>query len=160
MAKYHMNRKDKEIAERSGLIDVLKHGNYATIAMCRENEPYLVTMNYGYDEEEHVLYFHCAQRGLKLEFMRANPKVCATVIEDRGYKMGECDQAYRSVVFRGTMHTVEDLQEKKRAIDVLLNHLEDDPDRIREKSLKSDEVYEEVGILRLDIEEMTGKEAQ
>jgi nitroimidazol reductase NimA-like FMN-containing flavoprotein (pyridoxamine 5'-phosphate oxidase superfamily) len=158
MAKYHMNRKDKEITERETLIDALKHGNYATIAMCRENEAYLVTMNYGYDTEKQTLYFHCAQRGLKLDFIKANPRVCATVIEDRGYKMGECDHAFRSVVFWGTMHEVENLREKKRAIDVLLDHLEEQPDQIRDKSLKSDDVYQEVGILRLDIREMTGKQ--
>ncbi len=158
MPTYHMNRKDKEITERGGLIDALKHGDYATIAMCRENEPYLVTMNYGHDTEKHALYFHCAQKGLKLDFIRANPKVCATVIEDRGYKTGECDHAFRSVVFWGSMHLVEDLKEKKRAIDVLLEHLEEQPDQIRQTSLKSDDVYQEVGILRLDINEMTGKQ--
>jgi nitroimidazol reductase NimA-like FMN-containing flavoprotein (pyridoxamine 5'-phosphate oxidase superfamily) len=158
MAKYHMNRKDKEITEREALIDALKHGNYATIAMCRENEAYLVTMNYGYDTEKHALYFHCAQRGLKLDFIKANPRVCATVIEDRGYKMEECDQAFRSVVFWGTMHLVQDVQEKKRAIDVLLDHLEEQPDQIRQKSLKSDGAFQEVGILRLDVSEMTGKQ--
>ena len=158
MARGHMNRSDKAIADQDVLADILKLGKYVTIAMCRENEPYLVTMNYGYDTEKHALYFHCAQKGLKLDFIRANPKVCATVIEDRGYKTGECDHAFRSVVFWGTMHLVEDLKEKKRAIDVLLDHLEEQPDQIRQKSLKSDDVYREVGILRLDINEMTGKQ--
>jgi nitroimidazol reductase NimA-like FMN-containing flavoprotein (pyridoxamine 5'-phosphate oxidase superfamily) len=160
MAKYHMNRRDKEIDQPSLLDEILKHGKFCSIAMCRGEEPYIVTLNYGYDQQRNCLYFHCALKGLKLDFIQANPHVCATVIEDRGYKMGECDHAYRSVVFWGTMHAVEDLQEKKRAIDVMLNHLEDDPERIREKSLKSDEVYQEVGILRLDIDEMTGKEAE
>ncbi len=160
MAKYHMNRKDKEITEQSVLTEILSRGKFTSIAMCRENEPYLVTLNYGYNQKRNALYFHCALKGLKLDSIRANPRVCATVIEDRGYKMSECDHAYRSVVLWGTMYVVEGLQEKKLAIDVLLNHLENDPDRIREKSLKSDEVYEEVGILRLDIDEMTGKEAQ
>jgi nitroimidazol reductase NimA-like FMN-containing flavoprotein (pyridoxamine 5'-phosphate oxidase superfamily) len=158
MPIYHMNRKEKEISGREQLIDIIQQGKYASIAMCREGEPYLVTMNYGYDRQRNALYFHCAQKGLKLDFIRANPNACATVIEDRGYKMGECDHAFRSVVFWGTMYLVEDLQEKKRAVEVLLNHLEEDPNRVRQKSLKSDDVYQEVGILRLDIDEMTGKQ--
>jgi len=158
MPTYHMNRKEKEITDRGALIGILKQGKFASIGMCRGDEPYLVTMNYGYDQERNALYFHCALKGLKLDFVRSNPRVCGTVIEDRGYKIGECDQAYRSVVFWGSMYVVEDLQEKKRAIDVLLDHLEDDPDRVREKSLKSDDVYQKVGILRLDIDEMTGKQ--
>ena len=158
MARGHMNRSDKAITDQDVLADILKLGKYVTIAMCRENEPYAVTLNYGFDQERKALYFHCAQKGLKLDFIRANPQVCATVIEDRGYKTGECDHAFRSVVFWGTMHLVEDLHEKRRAIDILLDHLEEQPDRVRQKSLKSDEVYREVGILRLDIDEMTGKQ--
>jgi nitroimidazol reductase NimA-like FMN-containing flavoprotein (pyridoxamine 5'-phosphate oxidase superfamily) len=126
--------------------------------MCRENEPYIATLNYGYDKEGNALYFHCALEGLKLDFIRRNPSVCATVIEDRGYKMGECDHVYRSVVLRGKIHVVEDLQEKKHALDVMVNHLEDEPEKIKQRSLKSDEVYRQVGILRLDIEEIIGKQ--
>ena len=82
------------------------------------------------------------------------------MIEDLGYRIDECEQAYRSVVLWGRMHIVEELQEKKHAIDVLLAHLEDDPQQVKEKSIKSEETYEKVGILRLDIEEMTGKQGE
>jgi nitroimidazol reductase NimA-like FMN-containing flavoprotein (pyridoxamine 5'-phosphate oxidase superfamily) len=158
VAKYHMNRQDKEISERNGLLDIIRRGRYATIAMCRGNEPYVVTLNYGFDEDGNALYFHCALQGLKMDFIRSNANVCATVVQDMGYKTGECDQAYRSVVLWGTMHVVESPGEKKRAIEVLLNHLEDDPAEVRERSLKSNDAYEKVGVLRLDIEEMTGKQ--
>ena len=158
MAKYHMNRKEQEITEKNSLIEILKQGKYAVISMCRDNEPYLVTLSYGYDENKNALYFHCSQKGLKLDFINQNPSVCATVIEDRGYKMGDCSHAYRSVVFWGKMHIIKDLQEKKHALNILVNHLEDDPDIVKERSLKSDDVYEDVGILRLDITEMTGKQ--
>jgi nitroimidazol reductase NimA-like FMN-containing flavoprotein (pyridoxamine 5'-phosphate oxidase superfamily) len=57
------------------------------------------------------------------------------------------------------MYQIHDLTEKKHAINVLLEHLEDEPDIVREKSLKSDDDYKEVGILRLDITEMTGKKS-
>ncbi|MFH1336389.1 MAG: flavin-nucleotide-binding protein, partial [Candidatus Zixiibacteriota bacterium] len=67
--------------------------------------------------------------------------------------------AYRSVVFWGNMYQLHDLAEKKHAINILLEHLEDEPGIIREKSLKSDEDYKDVGILRLDITEMTGKKS-
>lgn len=160
MVEYHMNRKDKEITGRRTLIEIVRQGKFCSIAMCREAEPYLVTLNYGYDEAKGALYFHCALKGLKLKFIESNPKVCATVIDDRGYKSGECDHAYRSVVLWGRMHLVEDLKEKKHALEVLLNHLENDPAEIRERNLKSDEAYEKVGILRLNITEMTGKQGE
>ncbi len=158
MLKYHMNRKEKQITDPVVLNEILKQGKYVTIAMCRAKEPYIVALNYGYDENKNSLYFHCSLKGLKLDFIKHNSAVCATVIEDRGYKIGDCSQAYRSVVFWGKMYIIEDLEEKKHGINILLNHLEDNPGEIKEKSLKSDDIYKEVGILRLDITEISGKQ--
>jgi hypothetical protein len=155
-----MHRKEREITDRNRMIGLLKRGKYATIAMCRGNEPYVATLNYGYDEGRNALYFHCALSGLKLDFIKRNPSVCATVIEDRGYKMNECDHAYRSVILWGEIQVVKDIHEKKHALDVMTNHLEDEPESIKQRSLKSDDVYHQLGILRLDIEEMTGKQGQ
>ncbi len=158
MLKYHMNRKEKEMIDQGVLNEILKQGKYVMIAMCRENESYIVTLNYGYDDIKNALYFHCSLKGLKLDFINRNPAVCATVIEDRGYKIGDCSQAYRSVVFWGKMHIIDDLDEKKHGINILLNHLEDNPDEVKSRSLKSDDVYKDVGILKLDITEITGKQ--
>jgi nitroimidazol reductase NimA-like FMN-containing flavoprotein (pyridoxamine 5'-phosphate oxidase superfamily) len=160
MAKYHMNKKEREIEDRKAVLEILRGGRYVSIAMCRDNEPYIVTLSYGFDGNKNALYFHCSLKGLKLDFVNYNPRVCATVIEDKGYRMGECDQAYRSVIFWGKMHQVEDLQEKKHGMEILLNHLEDDPDQIRKRILKSDEAYGEVGMLRLDIMEISGKQRE
>ena len=160
MAKYHMNRKDREIINLKEIFEILQEGKYAVISMCRDNEPYIVTLNYGYDNDKNTLYFHNAFEGLKIDFIKYNPNVCATVIEDRGYIMNECAHAYRSVVFWGKMSIVEDIVEKKHAMEILLNHLEDNPSIIEERSLKNDKVYSELGILRLDIMEITGKKGR
>jgi nitroimidazol reductase NimA-like FMN-containing flavoprotein (pyridoxamine 5'-phosphate oxidase superfamily) len=157
MARYHMQKKDREITDQNELIEILKQGKYATISMCRENEPYLVTLNYGYDGNKNSLYFHCAKSGLKIDFIKENRQVCCTIIEDLGYVTDECEQKYRSVVFWGEMFFIEDLEEKKYGIDVLINHLEKNPEKVKEKSIKSEQRYTDVGILRLDIKELTGK---
>jgi nitroimidazol reductase NimA-like FMN-containing flavoprotein (pyridoxamine 5'-phosphate oxidase superfamily) len=158
--KYHMRLTDREITDHSEIADVLRNGKYAVVSMCRDNEPYIVTMNYGYDEARDALFFHCARKGLKLAFLTQNPAVCGTVIEDRGYVSGECAHAYRTVVFWGEMHVLERLEDKKHALEVMLDHLEDDPDEVRRKTLKDDKAYERVGILRLDIREISGKQGR
>ena len=160
MAKYHMQKKEREIKDPDELTEILRRGKYAVLSLCRGNEPYVVTLNYGYDEEKNALYFHSAPRGLKIDFITHNPNVCGTVIEDRGYVMNECSHAYRSVVFWGNMYVVERLEEKKHAMGILLTHLEDNPDPIRERSLKGEKVYNTLGILRLTIREITGKHGQ
>jgi nitroimidazol reductase NimA-like FMN-containing flavoprotein (pyridoxamine 5'-phosphate oxidase superfamily) len=152
-----MRRVEKEMTDRESLNEILKGGKYTVISMCKENEAYLVTLSYGYDETKNALYFHCAKEGQKIDFIKSNPIVCGTVIEDNGYEEG-CGQTYRSVVYRGKMVIVEDLQEKKIGFDVLLNQLENDPNTTKNKFLKKDETYENSGMLRLDIDEISGKE--
>jgi nitroimidazol reductase NimA-like FMN-containing flavoprotein (pyridoxamine 5'-phosphate oxidase superfamily) len=152
-----MHHKEREITDPKILDEILREGKFVVAALCRNDEPYLVSLSYGHDVEKGALYFHCAKKGLKTDFIRDNPAACLTVIEDRGYKMGECSQGYRSVVLRGEMHVVEELEEKKHGMEVLLRHLEDDPDPVRERNLKDDKAYIGVGILRFDIHEITGK---
>ncbi|MFX0032132.1 MAG: pyridoxamine 5'-phosphate oxidase family protein [Candidatus Hodarchaeota archaeon] len=157
MSKYHLRRIEKEVSDKEVLLEILKNGKFAIISLCKENEAYLVTLSYGYDEIKNSLYFHCAKEGQKIDFIKSNPFVCGTVIEDNGYEEG-CGQAYRSVVFRGKMEILVELQEKKYGFKVILNQLESDPELIKNKFLKKDETYENAGMLRLDITEITGKE--
>lgn len=157
MARYHIRKKEKEIKGQNVLKEVLKNGKYAVVSMCRDNEPYLVTMNYGYDRIKNALYFHCSLKGLKLDFIKHNPEVCGTVIEDRGYIKGDCKQAYRSVVFWGKIYIIGKIEEKKHGIEILLNHLEGGSEKYRE-GLKSEDAYKKVCILRLNLLEITGKQ--
>ena len=158
MSEYHIKRTDKVITDKNKLMSVLKSGKYAMLSLCRDNEPYIVTMNYGYDEKNRSLYFHAALEGLKLDFIEYNSQVCGTVIEDIGYKYGECNHAYRSVVFRGTITVLDDISQRKKGMDIMLNHLEKSPEDIKKKHLKDDNALSKVTILKLDIEEITGKE--
>ena len=157
MVKYHMRRVEKEIKDKAELIEILKGGKYTVISMCKENEPYIVSLSYGYDEDRHALYIHCSKEGQKIDFVKVNPFVCGTVIEDNGYEQG-CGQTFRSVVFRGKMVIVEEKEEKKRGFDFLLNQLENDPNGMKQKFFKKEETYQNTGMLRLDITDISGKE--
>ncbi len=158
MKKYHLhNRPNRELTQESEIDSILKNGKFAVISMCRENEPYIVTLSYGYDHSKNSLYFHCAKNGLKIDFLKYNKNVCATIIEDGGYIINECGHEYRSVVFWGDMQIVNDSVEKKHGMKVLLGHLEANDLIIKEQLLKSDNYYSKMEILRLDIKEIHGK---
>ncbi len=158
MRKYHLhNRPNREITDKSEINRILIEGKFAVISMCRENEPYIVTLSYGYDSENETLYFHCAKKGLKLDFLSSNKNVCATVIKDKGYVIDECEHEYESVVFWGDMQIVEELREKKHGMRILLHHLEDKDAVIKDKLLKSDDYYSKMEILKLKIEQIHGK---
>ncbi len=158
--KYHMRRSDREIKDENEINEILNGGKYIVVALCRENEPYIVTLSYGYDNEAGVIYMHSGKEGLKSEFIKANPKVCATIIDDRGYIQKECGHEYRTVVIHGRLSFVQELQEKKKAMEVILRQLEEIPEIVRERSLKNDEIYNNVAILRLNIENLTGKKGR
>lgn len=157
MNPYHVRRKEKEISGADEMREILASGRLAAVALCREGEPYIVTMNYGWDADNKTLYFHCAHEGMKIDFIRANDRACATVVEDHGYRHGECDHAYRSVVIRGPIGIVEELEEKKHGLKVLLGHQEKEPEPVRERTLPDDESYGKLSVLRIRIESITGK---
>jgi nitroimidazol reductase NimA-like FMN-containing flavoprotein (pyridoxamine 5'-phosphate oxidase superfamily) len=158
MQKYHLhNRPDRELTNQSEITAILKNGKYAVISMCRNNEPYIVTLSCGYDSKRNSLYFHCSPQGLKLDFIIANSQVCATVIDDGGYVVNECGHIYKTVVFRGTMKIISDLDEKKYGITIILDHLENDSEMKKAMLLKSVERYSEMEVLRLDISDIHGK---
>ncbi|MDP4269334.1 MAG: pyridoxamine 5'-phosphate oxidase family protein [Bacteroidota bacterium] len=161
MQKYHLhNRPNREIKADSDIYEILKNGKYSVISMCRDNEPYIVTLSYGFDSENKTLYFHCAPQGLKLDFIGANSQVCATVIEDGGYVINECGHNYRTVVFWGIMTIVTDLEEKIHGMSVLLNHLESDSMVIKDKLFKSNDYHSKMVVLKLDITQIHGKEGR
>jgi uncharacterized protein len=158
MQEYHLkNRPNREIISESEIYDILQRGKFVVISMCRDNEPYIVTLSYGYDAKERSLYVHCAPRGLKIDFFKSNNRICATIIEDGGYVVDECGHNYRTVVFWGNIHFVTDLEEKKYGMGILLNHLENDRQVILEKLLKSEDYYSNMEVLRIDIKQIHAK---
>ncbi len=93
---FHVRRKEREITDPDEMRQVLKATKYVTVALCMDNEPYLVSLSHGYDETKNCLYFHCAPEGKKLIYAKANPNVWGQAVLDFGVTE-ECDYAYTSV---------------------------------------------------------------
>ena len=155
-----MQKKEREIIDKRIIMEILKNGKFSTISMCRNDEPYIVTLSYGFDETFNCLYFHSAQNGLKLEYLKENKKVCGTILEDLGYVKSACSHKYRSIVFLGDMTIVEELDEKMHAFDIMLKHLEDNPSKLKKRFFKSDKSYNNTCLLKLEIISITGKASE
>jgi uncharacterized protein len=161
MPRYHMaNRPDREIQDQTAINEILMNGKFCVISMCHDNEPYIVTLSYGYDSVRNALFFHCSKEGLKLDFLRQNPRVCATIVEDKGYAANECAHNYRTAVFWGTMSVVTAPEEKKQGMGILISHLEKDQQVRMDKLRKSEEFYSIMEVLRLDIGQIHCKEGR
>jgi nitroimidazol reductase NimA-like FMN-containing flavoprotein (pyridoxamine 5'-phosphate oxidase superfamily) len=154
---FHVRRKDREITDAAVLKNVLKSTKYVTIALCMGDEPYLVSLSHGYDETCNCLYFHCADEGKKLVYLKANSKVWGQAVLDYGVT-DECDYAYKSVHFKGTISLINDLTEKQRAMEVLVRQLSATPE---EKLAKiKPEKLARTTMGKIDITYMTGKQHQ
>ena len=157
MASYHIRRRDREITDREVVVGIMKSVKYLVVAMADGNEPYLVTLSCGYSEEENAFYFHCAREGRKLDVIAKNPRVCATAIEDHGYVKGDCSHKYRSLVIYGTMTRVNDLDGMKHGIRVMFNQLEGEGEEVYSGFIKKDADFNNVAILKLQVEKLDAK---
>jgi nitroimidazol reductase NimA-like FMN-containing flavoprotein (pyridoxamine 5'-phosphate oxidase superfamily) len=135
--------------------NVLKSTKYVTVALCMDKDPYLVSLSHGYDEKRHCLYFHCASEGKKLVFAKANNKVWGQAVQDYGVT-DECDYAYTSVHFSGRLFIIEDLEEKRHAIEVLVRQLSTNPEE-KLADIKPEKLATTT-MGRIDIKYMTGKQ--
>lgn len=75
------------------------------LVMSRGDEPYAVPMNHSFFEGR--LYFHCAPEGMKLDFLRANPKVVYVVTTyfgppEKYVGTANCHGKWESAIVYGT----------------------------------------------------------
>jgi nitroimidazol reductase NimA-like FMN-containing flavoprotein (pyridoxamine 5'-phosphate oxidase superfamily) len=153
-----IRRKEKEITETAEMIAILKQAKYITVAMCLDDEPYLVTLSHGFDVENNCIYFHCAQEGKKIDILKKSNLVWGQALKDDGYATGKCDHLYATTQFKGRVTFITDENEKRHALRVMIDQLEEKPDEVYSEQV-TDKSVKRVGIGRIDIEGMSGKRA-
>ncbi|MCE7742700.1 MAG: flavin-nucleotide-binding protein [Candidatus Heimdallarchaeota archaeon] len=154
-----MRRKEKAIEDIEELQNILHTVKHITVAMCQDNEPYLVTLSHGYDPKEHCIFFHCASEGKKIDILKENNIVWGQALVDEGYIQGACDHLYATVQFKGKVRFLEDFEEKKAALELMINKLDEKPEEVAEKQLTEQSVTR-VAVGRIDIEYMSGKKSK
>lgn len=121
-----MTRRERQVTDINEIIKILDRAKVLHLGMVDGDEPYVVPMNYGYTMEDGKLtiYLHGARRGRKLDLMRANPKVffemCCDIVPFEGDVACKYGITYASIMGRGTAEIVEDVEEKKLALSVLM----------------------------------------
>ena len=106
------------------------------------------------------VYFHTALAGEKIDDIKRDPRVCFVVDQPIGHVMSgkkacSAGYLYRSVMILGQARLIHDITEKKAALDALMQKHEG-TDKSYEYSETS---VRKTGIVRIDIEQMTGKES-
>ena len=150
-----MRRKDREIKDKAEIERIIQEAFVCRVALSDGDSPYVFPVCFGF--KDGTIYFHSAQEGKKIEILKKNNKVCFEMDIDtkliEGEKGCEWGIRYSSVIGFGTASFVEDIEEKKKALHVLLAHYSDKSYEFPEPSLN------EVAIIKIRVESMTGKMA-
>lgn len=108
-------RRFKQAATPQECEEVLTSARRGVLAVHGENGyPYGLPVNYMYVDGK--IYFHCAKAGHKLDAIRANDKVCFTVLSEPVKNPCEWWNCFTSVICFGHVSEVTDEQEKDRIL--------------------------------------------
>ena len=152
-----MTKRERQVFDPDQIKAILDTAKVLHLGLAVDNEPYVVPMNYGYlmEDGKLTLYLHSAVLGKKLDMIRANPRVFIEMDCDRipfeGEKPCQYGLAYASIMGRGTAVIVEDVEEKKMAMSVLMKT------QTGKDFAFEDRLVSMVAVIRIDVSEYTAK---
>ena len=152
-----MTKRERQVTDPQQIRAIFDKGRVLHLGLAVDNEPYVVPMNYGYTYENGnlVLYLHSALRGKKLDMIRSNPKVFFAIDCDiqpfESVKPCQYGMVYSSVMGKGLARIVDDVEEKKQAMTVLMKT------QTGKDFSFDDRLVSMVAVVRIDVEEYTAK---
>lgn len=110
--------------------DIISRCKVCNISMVdKDNRPYVLPFIFAY--ADNILYLHSAPEGKKIEILEQNPHICASFSTDHQmYHQNEdvaCSYSmkYRSVLLYGKVEFIDELEEKKRVLNLIMTHYTD-----------------------------------
>ena len=153
-----MRLKKREITDPEILREILESCEVVRIGAMDEEGMFIVPMNYGYEYVDGKLtfYLHGATKGYKFDVLEKNPKVSFALETDmipfEGKVACQYGMAYRSVMGRGYGTLVADVEEKEKALSLLMKQQTGKDFTFDEKLVSI------VNVIRIDVKEFTAKE--
>lgn len=153
-----MRRALKEITERAVIEEIFHRAAVGRLGtMGKDGYPMIKPLNFVYHAG--AVYFHTALEGEKIDDIRRNDRVCFEVDQPISYVKSDakpCSASYlfRSVIIRGRGRMVSDREEKVDALGALMKKYQPEGGY----GDFSEEKLTITGVVRIDIEEMAGKQ--
>lgn len=157
-----VRRKDREVTDEAWIKEFLKQAPTGVVGTSVDDQPFLNTVSFVYDEQQDVIYWHTNRQGRIFHNIESNPRVCFTVSQmgrllpsTHASGMGT---EYASVVVFGVAHILQDAVECKHGLQMLVDkyfpHLKAGKDYkpINDQELIPTAVY------RLEIESWSAKQ--
>ena len=152
-----MTKRERQITDPNQIKAILDTAQVLHLGLAVDNMPYVVPMNYGYvmNDGKLTLYLHGATRGKKLDMIRKNPNVFFEMDCDRvpfdGVMPCQYGLAYAAVMGRGKATIVENVEEKKQAMSVLMKT------QTGKDFVFDDRLVSIVSVIRIDVSEYKAK---
>ena len=152
-----MRRRDREVTDLETIRAMLDTAKVLHLGLVDDGQPYVVPMNYGYtlEGEKLTFYVHGAKEGRKLDILRKSPACCVELECNCAPFVGEkaCQYGYiyDSLMAFGKVQIVEDVEEKARALTILMK-TQTEKDFVFDEKLASI-----VTVLRIDCDSFTAK---
>ena len=152
-----LTKRERQVTDPQQILRILDEAKVLQLGLSVNDEPYVVPMNYGYTMEEGrlTIYLHSAVKGKKLDMIRQNPKVFFSLDCDRkpfeGRVPCQYGLVYSSLMGRGTAALVEDVEEKKQAMSILMKT------QTGKDFSFEDRLVSIVTVIRIDVQEYTAK---
>jgi nitroimidazol reductase NimA-like FMN-containing flavoprotein (pyridoxamine 5'-phosphate oxidase superfamily) len=142
------------IESRDEMERILKEETIGYLGLCVDQEPYVVPLNYAYVDGR--ILFHCALTGKKLDYLRANPRVCFAVGRQFGpvRRHGDgnpCHVDSDSVICYGTGKVIDEPEERMAALTAFNRSFKANAEEI------SLEAAMKCSVVEICISEMTGR---
>jgi nitroimidazol reductase NimA-like FMN-containing flavoprotein (pyridoxamine 5'-phosphate oxidase superfamily) len=149
--------REKVSYDKASVHAILDAGLVAHIAVVQDGEPVVVPMLYGHDGE--TLYLHGARKARIIRMLEGTGTACINVTLLDGLVFARSAFAssmnYRSVTVFGAARLVHELDEKKRALHIISEHVM--PGRRAELRLSHENELKMTGVIAVDIETASAK---
>lgn len=152
-----MTRRELEVTDSQVIRQILDRSKFLHLGLVDEGMPYVVPMNFGYvmEGDKPLLYLHSAMAGYKLDVIRKNPACCfemnCDVTPFEGKVACQYGVSYYSLIGRGRAVIVEDVEEKIRAMSLLMKT------QTGKDFAFTDGLVSIVSVIRIDTTELTAK---
>lgn len=151
-----VSRDKKQILSKEKCEEILRKASSGVLCVLGDGDyPYGVPVSFAYRDNR--IFFHGMPSGHKYDAMKRHDKVSFTVIETDQVMPAEYTTYFRSVIVFGRARIVEDLEEKHRIVDHLVEKYSP------EYKEGVHEMFEKriawMGAFEIDIEHISGKEA-
>ncbi len=154
-----------EIKDKTIIYNILDKAEYGTLALCIENKPYAVPVNFVRIEDD--IYFHGALKNKKMKMLEQNPYVSFSVVEN--YALIDSDfsttegfacpatQFFKSVSIDGVAGIEESREVKAEVFEVFMQKFQPKGGYKPFNHSDYDKALKATALVKIEVEKITCK---